>query len=52
MPIRENQIKFAAKQLYYQKQSEYSKFNLFKAWKTVESLLPSCSKKSFAPEKI
>ena len=47
-----NRIKFAAKQLYYQKELENSKFNMFKTWKTVRSLLPSSNKKSSTPEKI
>ena len=47
-----NRIKFAAKQLYYQKELENSKFNMFKTWKTVKSLLPSFRKKSSTPEKI
>ena len=47
-----NRIKFAAKQLYYQNKLENSKFNMFKTWKTVKSLLPSSNKKSSTPEKI
>ena len=47
-----NRIKFAAKQLYFQKKLENSKFNMFKTWKTVKSLLPYSSKKSSTPEKI
>ena len=47
-----NRIKFAAKQLYYQKVLKNSKFNMFKTWKTVKSLLPSTNKKSSTPEKI
>ena len=47
-----NQIKFAAKQLYYQKELENSKFNKFKAWKIIKSLFPSSIKKSSTPEKI
>ena len=47
-----NRIKFAAKQLYYQKELENSKFNMFKTWKIVKSLLPSSNKKSSTPEKI
>ena len=46
-----NRIKFAAKQLYYQKELENFKFNMFKTWKTVISLLPSSNKKSSTPEK-
>ena len=45
-------IKFAAKQLYYQKELENSKFNLVKTWKTIKYLLPSSNKKSSTPKKL
>ena len=47
-----NQIKFAAKQLYYHKELENSKFNLFKTWKTVKSLLPAFNKNHLRQKKL
>lgn len=47
-----NKIKLASKKLHYQTELEHSKYQAFRTWNIIKSLLPSSGRYNAIPEKI